>query len=1131
MADEHSLNGQDGAASGRVDRETPDAAHAVQSDRTDPVGDGPHRREGGKTPGGKLAQFSGGLSEPFVKRPVMTVLLALASVAFGILTYGTLAVNDLPAVDYPVINVSVSYPGASPETMANNIATPLEKQFMQIPGLELVTSASTQSSTSLTLQFDLNKTLPDAATDVQAAIQRATGQLPVDLPSPPTFTKSNPNDQAIVLLALSTDTMTDGDLYKYANTVVAQQISIIQGVSQVQVYGVKSAIRIKADPGALVNRGLTMTDLAAGIAAGTAYSGAGQFDGPHRSFVLQPQGQLDTAEGYKNLIVARNKDQSPVYTKDVATVRNSLQDERQARTFWVRGLDHQPGATVVLAASRLAGSNAVEVARAIKKVLPTLQAGLPGSIKLLPVFDRSQTIVDSVHDVQTTLFIAFVLVVVVIFLFLGRAADTLVPAVALPLSLLLTFVAMYLLGYSINNLTLMALTLAIGFLVDDAVVFLENVVRRAEAGETIYRATLNSAGEISFTILSMTLSLAAVFIPLVFLPGLLGRIFREFSVTIIVAIFASGLVSLTLTPLMCARVLSERAEGSKKAWVERKVGDFLAWVVGGYGRSLDWFLRFSWITALVYAACIVGVVIFWRLLPFSLLPTGDSGFIRGVFIAQEGSSPDQMKVYQQQVNAALQKNPAVSEYLTIAGLTGRAASSQGIALVFLKDVKERAPMETVVARLTKDLSTIPGVVAIMNPSPVLQINIGATNQTQGRYAYTLSGINPDEVYSAAAKLLTKMQTYKGFSTVRSDYYNHTPNLDISIDRARASLYGVGVAKIEALLRAAYSENYVYLIKQPDDQYQVILETSDASREHPEDLSELYVKADNGTTLVPLRAVTSTKQTVGLQAVNHYNQFTSVTINYNLAPGAADSEASRFIENATAEILKTTPAVQGTFQGEALVLQQLITSLVPLILAAVFVMYIILGILYESYVHPVTVLSTLPPAIVGGLGTLWLFKSDLSLYSIIGLFLLMGIVKKNGIMIVDFALQRLDEGLDRRAAIHEASVERFRPIMMTTLAALMGAVPLALGYGADGSSRRPLGLVIVGGLVVSQLITLYVTPVIYLWLEWFQERVLDQVPFLRSAHTHHEEQTKQPQAADGSPVKPEQPAVATRANAS
>ncbi len=1045
----------------------------------------------------------------------MTVLLTLSILAFGFLTYKLLPVNDLPAVDYPVINVSVSYPGASPETMANNIATPLEKQFLLVDGLDLITSASTQSNTSLTLQFNLSKTLESAATDVQAAIQRASGQLPADLPSPPTFSKTNPNDQAILLLGLVTDTMTDADLYKYANTVVAQQISIIQGVSQVQVYGVQGAMRIKADPGALVTRGLTMTDLAAGVTAGTAYSGAGQFDGTHRTFVLQPHGQLDSVDGYKDLIVARNKDQSPVFLKDVAQVYYGLQDERQSREFWVRDLNHQPGATIVLAVSRLPGSNAVEVVRAVQKILPSLKAGLPGAIQLLQVYDRSQTIVDSVHDVQTTLFIAFVLVVVVIFLFLGRTADTLIPAVALPLSLLLTFVVMYLCGYSINNLTLMALTLAIGFLVDDAVVFLENVVRRAEAGETIYQATINSAGEISFTILSMTLSLAAVFIPLVFLPSLLGRIFREFSLTIIVAIFASGLVSLTLTPLMCSRVLSERGPGNRQTWVERTVGRFLAWVVGGYSRSLDWFLNYSWITALLYLGCLAGVFVFFKLLPFTLLPTGDSGFIRGVFIAQEGSSPDEMRRYQDRVNEVLKNDPAVAQFFTLAGLSGRAASSQGLCFVFLKDVKERPTMDAVVAKLQQELAQIPGIIAVMNPSPVLQINIGATNQTQGRYAYTLSGINPDEVYAAAAALMGKMATYKGFSTVRSDYYNHTPNLDINIDRDQASLYGVGAAKIEALLRAAYSENYVYLIKQPDNQYQVILEADDKTRSHPEDLDNLYVKADNGTTLVPLRAVTTIKESLGLQAVNHYNQFTSVTINYNLQPGAADSEAARFITASVKEILATTPAVQGTFQGEALVLQQLITALVPLVLGAVFVMYIILGILYESYVHPITVLSTLPPAIVGGLGTLWVFHSTLSLYSIIGLFLLMGIVKKNGIMIVDFALQRLDEGLNRRAAIHEASVERFRPIMMTTLAALMGAVPLALGYGADGSSRRPLGLVIVGGLLVSQLITLYVTPVIYLWLEWFQERVLDRVPFLRSSHTHHE--GKEKPAATPAPV--------------
>jgi len=541
----------------------------------------------------------------------MTVLLTLSVIVAGIATYSKLPVNDLPAVDYPIIQVSCQYPGADPVTMANNIATPLEKQFLQIPGLDIITSSSTQSNTSLTLQFVLSKSITDAATDVQAAIQRATGKLPIDLPSPPTFSKTNPNDQAVYLVGFMSDTLTDGDLYKYASTVVAQRMAILPGVSQVNIYGVQGAIRIKADPAALASRGLTMDDLANAIKAGTVYSGAGQFDGPHRTFVLQPNGQIDEAEGYRNLIVARNKDRSPVYLRDIAEVKQSVQDERTSRFFWVRGFKRPPGTTVVLAVSRQAGANAVEVANSVKALFPELRASLPGSITFLPVFDRSQTIVNSVHDVRATLMIAFVLVVMVIYVFLGRATDTLIPAVALPLSLLLTFAVMYMLGFSINNLTLMALTLAIGFLVDDAIVFLENVVRRAEHGESIYRATLNSAGEISFTILSMTLSLAAVFIPLAFMPGLLGRIFREFAITIIVAIFASGLVSLTLTPLMCARLLREHEPGHRQTWMERFTESFFKPIRAFYSRSLDWFLDHGWLALPILIACGFGVWFFF----------------------------------------------------------------------------------------------------------------------------------------------------------------------------------------------------------------------------------------------------------------------------------------------------------------------------------------------------------------------------------------------------------------------------------------------------------------------------------------------------------------------------------------
>src|SRR5437867_2362077 len=1074
--------------------------------------------------GDKLIQVTGsGLSGPFIRRPVMTVLLTLSVIVAGIATYGKLAVNDLPAVDYPVIQVTCSYPGAHPTTMTNNIATPLEKQFLQIPGLDIITSASTQGNTSFTLQFVLSKSIVDAATDVQAAIQRATGKLPLDLPSPPTFTKTNPNDQAIYLLGLLSDTLTDGDLYKYASTAVAQRIAILPGVSQVNIYGVQGAIRIKADPAGLASRGLTMDDLASAIKAGTVYAGAGQFDGAHRTFVLLPNGQIDQAEGYRNLIVARNKDGSPVFLRDVSDVQESVQDERLSRFFWVRGFN-PPGSIVVLAVSRQAGANAVEVANSVKALFPELRASLPGSIKLTPVFDRAQRIVNSVHDVRATLMIAFVLVVMVIYVFLGRATDTLIPAVALPLSLLLTFAVMSMLGFSINNLTLMALTLAIGFLVDDAIVFLENVIRRAEHGESILKAAYNTAGEISFTILSMTFSLAAVFMPLVFLPGLLGRIFREFSVTIIVAILASGLVSLTLTPLMCARILGERRAGHKRTRMEKWSGDFIKRVIAAYGRALDKFLDRAWLTIPILLVCILGLWFFFTHLPFTLLPPGDSGFARGVFIAQEGSSPEQMRAFQKLVNEKIEADPSVGQFFTVAGSLSRSSSSQAIIFCVFKPREQRDPIEQCLLRIQKSINTIPGLTAVITPSPVLQINVGATNQTQGQYAYTISGIVPQEVYGAANQMMTNLRGFKGFASVRSDYYNSTPNLKIDIDRERAATYGVSTSAIQSLLKNAYSQNYVYLIKQPDDQYQVILEVKDNERAQPRDLDNLYVRSNSGSTisqsgapgnsiattagssadLVPLRAVTSTSQVVGPQAINHFDQFTSVTINFNLLPGVAIGDATKFIEDSFAQVHQQFPGVQATFQGEALVFRQLFRALPLLLIAAIFVMYVILGILYESYVHPITVLfPAIVPAVVGGLFTLWIFGSTLSLYSVIGLFLLLGIVKKNGIMVVDFALHRIDEGWDLRSAIHEASVERFRPIMMTTLAALMGAIPLALGFGQDASSRRPLGLVIVGGLIFSQLVTLFVTPVIYLWLEWFQEHVLDKVPFLRSAHTHHE----------------------------
>ncbi len=1003
------------------------------------------------------------LSEPFIKRPVMTAVLTASVVLFGTLSYLRLPVNDLPSVDYPVIQVQADYPGASPETMASNVSTPLERQFMQINGLEIVTSKSSQGHVTMTLQFALEKSIDAAATDVQTAITQASGSLPVDLP------------------ALTSDSLTAGQLYDYASTQVGQRISILPGVSRVNVFGTKSAIRIKADPSEMWARGIAVDDLAAAIQGGTHYTGAGQLDSPTGTLLLRPLGQLDTPESYDDMIVGE-QDGAAVRLRDVASTSASVQDERVRMRFWVRGYP-VPEATVVLAVNRQAGANAVAVAQAIRDEVPAIASELPASVRITPIYDRSRSIVHSVVDVQTTLAIAFGLVVLVIFLFLGRATDTLIPAVALPLSLLMTFMAMKVLGYSLDNLSLMALTLAIGFLVDDAIVFLENAVRRMERGEGALEAAVNGAREISFTILSMTISLAAVFLPLVFMPGLVGRIFREFAVTIVVSILASGLVSLTLTPLMCARLLRARGEGVKKSFVERVGGDLEKRVLAVYGTSLTWFLRRRWISALLWVVCLAGTVILFRTVPQSFLPPGDSSVCFGVIIGREGSSPEEMHALQEKVDATLHEDPNVLTDFTMTGNTQFLSSNQGLLFIFLKPASERPPIAVAAAQLMGKLGAIPGVFAFLRPYPVLEISTGAVNQTQGQYAYSISGVNADQVYATSDALMAKLRTYPGFLSVSTDHFDHTPSLDIGLKREEARTYGVSETRILELLRKAYSQNYLYLIKKPQDQYQVILEVQDASRAKPDNLSLLYIRSDDGKNLVPLSGLVSWNSSLGPQSVNHLNQFTSVTIFFNLKPGVS-------------------------LQGEALTFRDAVRDLTALMLLAVFVMYVILAILYESYVHPLTVLSTLPTALVGGLLTLFLFGEQASLYAFVGMFMLMGIVKKNGIMIVDFARARVDAGEDAVKAIHDASMDRFRPIVMTTLAAVFGALPIALGFGADGSSRRPLGLVIVGGLVVSQFITLYVTPVIYLYLEEFQQKVLDKTSFFHSGHSRA--QTAAPQ---------------------
>ncbi|MEM1058783.1 MAG: efflux RND transporter permease subunit [Verrucomicrobiota bacterium] len=1041
------------------------------------------------------------LSAPFIRRPVMTMMCVMTAVVFGLLSYVSLPISDLPDVSSPVITCNVSWPGASPQTMAANVATPLEQQFMTIEGLDMITSQSMQGQTNLTLQFDLNKNIDAAATDVQTAITKATPNLPPDLPSPPTYTKTNPNDKPIIYLSMISDTMTLGDLYDYAQDNVSQKISIMSGVSQVQVYGAMRAFRIEVDPSVLAARGMTVNDFVNLAKKGTTFQGAGQFDGDETTFLLQPQGQLETVEDYENLIL-KEVNGRPLRLGDIAKVYESVDDTRMQFNYWKRGENPQ-AAAVVVAVTKSDGANTVKVAQDIKDSIPVFQAQLPGSIKLLLAYDRSVSIVDSVEDVETTLMIAFVLVVLVIYIFLGRATDTIIPAVALPLSLLLVFIPMYLLGFSLDNLSLMALTLAIGFLVDDAIVFLENTVRRMEGGEDAMTAAINGASEISFTILSMTLSLCAVFIPLACMAGYVGRLFVEFGITIIIAIICSGLVSLTVTPLMCSRMLGNRV-GTAPTFVERVVGGYIDWFIQAYGRSLHFYLRHRWISAAAWVVAMALTIYFYIIVPKSFLPVGDSGFVQGIFISNQSTSPDQMTAYQQEIQEVLVQGKHVNQVMTLTSYSMAVPNNQGLIMYFLDDGPRPAigPINKVMQ--LNLLEDIPGILPLTRPVPVLEVSSGATSTNQGQYAYSLNGTDPDEVYATGQKMLEEMRKMPEMATVSSDMMLDAAQLEITIKREQASTYGVSANEIETTLRNAYAQNYIYKIKEPTNQYEVIVETGDDFRRYPDNLGLLWVNSSNGG-IVPMSAVAEWKETTGPLTVNHIDQFTSVTIYFDLKPGAALSAVTKSIDEIAARVKPST--VQGALQGETNLFQQMVDSLSVLLIFAVFVMYVILGVLYESYLHPITVLSALPVAVVGGIGTLlvclWTdldkllgFESSLSLYAFIGLFMLMGIVKKNGIMMIDFALQQMDKGKSPYDAVHEASVERFRPIMMTTLAAFMGAVPLAMGWGADGSSRQPLGFVIVGGLVVSQVITLYVTPVLFLYFEDLQEKVLDKWNFTR-----------------------------------
>ena len=1013
----------------------------------------------------------------FIRRPVMTTLVMTAILFFGGMSYNRLPVSDLPVVDYPTISVSAGLPGASPETMASAVATPLEKQFSTIAGIDNMTSTSVLGSTSITIQFTLDRNIDAAAQDVQSAISQTLRSLPPGI-VPPSMRKTNPADQPILYLTLTSSLVPMSQLDEYGETLLAQRISTVNGVAQVSVYGAqKYATRIRLDPRELATRGLGIDEVADAVASGNVNLPSGVLWGPNRAYTVQADGQLHTAAEFGQLIVAwRNG--APVRLADLGRVDDDVENNRVAS--WYNGAPR-----ITLAIQRQPGTNTVEVANAVKALLPQLEAQLPPSVGVSVFYDRSVTIEQSVRDVKRTLGLTLVLVVLVIFLFLRNVSATIIPSLALPMSLVGTFAVMWALGYSLDNLSLMALTLAVGFVVDDAIVMLENIVRHMEMGKPAMRAALDGAAEVGFTILSMTLSLTAVFIPLLFMGGLIGRLFHEFAVTIGVAILVSGVISLTLTPMLSSRFLKPGLHGHG-AGHNRLFNAFergYEAVLGAYQRSLAWVMEHRPATLAVSVLTLIGTVILFRASPKGFIPSEDNGRLSAVTETAQGTSFQSMVAHQQAAANLLAKDPSVVGVLSNVGQGGGVSTNnQGRLSVQLTPRGTRPSSDVVMRRLARKLADLPGItVYLQNPPP---INVGGRSG-KSQYQYSLQGANLADLYRGSDALLARMRALPMLTDVSSDLQITNPQVSVTIDRDRASALGVTADQIQTALYDAYGSRQVSTIYTPTNEYWVIMEVLPEYQQDPAALNLLYIRSSTGA-LVPLATVTRMERTAGPLTLSHTGQLPSVTISFNLEPGASLGTAETAIENAARSTLPD--GITAGFYGAAQVFQDTQRGLLALLIIAVFVIYIVLGILYESFVHPLTILSGIPFAAFGALLTLLLVKVELSIYAFVGIILLVGLVKKNAIMMIDFAIEaERKEGKTARSAILEACSIRFRPIMMTTMAALVGTLPIALGAGTGAESRRPLGIAVVGGLAFSQLITLYVTPVVYTYLDELQHR--------------------------------------------